>query len=124
MEDFDLTERMITAAEFASILGVTEDDVLQWMLAGWIPYVDGSEGEPRARIREQHSVDGPLTSGFITYSMSHDLDFQSKVPAAGASLNWRRWTGATLISKHWLMPLRRGCRRWSPQRAMSPSKRR
>ena len=79
VEDFDLTEQMITAAEFASILGVTEDDVLQWMLAGWIPYVDGSEGEPRARIREQHSVDGPLTSGFITYSMSHDLDFQSEV---------------------------------------------
>jgi hypothetical protein len=42
MEDFDLTEPMITAAEFASILGVTEADVLQWMLAGRIPYVDGS----------------------------------------------------------------------------------
>jgi hypothetical protein len=79
MEGFDLTERMITAAEFAAILAVTEDDVLQWMLAGRIPYVDGSEGEPRARILEQHSVDGPLTSGFITYSISQDPDFQAEV---------------------------------------------
>jgi hypothetical protein len=79
MEDLDLTERMITAAELAAILGVTEDDVLQWMLAGRIPYVDGPEGEPRAQIREQHSVDGPLSSGVITYSMSHDPDFQAEV---------------------------------------------
>lgn len=79
MEDFDLTERMITAAEFAATLGVTEDDVLRWMLAGRIPYVDGSEGEPRVRIREEHTVDGPLTSGFMSYSISRDAEFQAEV---------------------------------------------
>jgi hypothetical protein len=79
MKDSDLTERMITAAEFAAILRVTEDDVLQWMLARQIPYVDGVDGEPRARIREEHSVDGPFTDWSITYSMSQDSDFQAEV---------------------------------------------
>ncbi len=79
MEDFDLTERMITAAEFAGILGVREGDVLQWMLAGRIPYVDGPEGEPRVRILEEHSVDGPISSGLIRYSMSRDPEFRAEV---------------------------------------------
>lgn len=79
MEDFDLIPRMITAAEFAEILGVTEDDVLQWMLAGRIPYTDGSGGEPRVRILERHAVDGPITSGFISYSISRDPEFQAEV---------------------------------------------
>jgi hypothetical protein len=79
MEDFDLIPRMITAAEFAEILGVTEDDVLRWMLAGRIPYTDGSEGEPRVRILEQHSVEGPITSGLISYSISRDPEFQAEV---------------------------------------------
>jgi hypothetical protein len=90
MEDFDLTERMITAAEFAAILRVTEDDVLQWMLAGRIAYVDGAEGEPRARIRERHSVDGPLTSGLITYSMGRDPDFQAEVARRRRELELQR----------------------------------
>ena len=60
------------------------------MLAGRIPYVDGSEGEPRARIREQHSVDGPLTSGFISYSMSHDPDFQAEVARRRRELELQR----------------------------------
>lgn len=79
MEDFDLTERAITAAEFGAILGVTEDDVVGWMLAGRIAYVDGPEGEPRVRIREEHSVDGPLTSWFVNYPMGHDAEFQAEV---------------------------------------------
>ncbi len=79
MEDFDLVPRMITVAEFAELLGVTEDDVLRWMLAGQIPYTDGSGGEPRVRILEQHSVDGPITSGFISYSISRDPEFQAEV---------------------------------------------
>ena len=37
MDDFDLTERLITAAGLASMLGVTEDDALEWSLAGHIP---------------------------------------------------------------------------------------
>ena len=40
-DDFDLIERLITAVEFASMLGVGEDDVLEWILAGHIPYVEG-----------------------------------------------------------------------------------
>lgn len=56
MGDFDLTERLIPAAEFATML-VKEDDVLEWMLAGHIPYVEGPEGEPRVRISEEHTVD-------------------------------------------------------------------
>jgi hypothetical protein len=49
MDDFDLTERLITAPEFASMLGVIEDDVLEWMLAGHIPYV-GSTWQPQTRL--------------------------------------------------------------------------
>jgi hypothetical protein len=79
MGDFDLRPRMITAAEFAEILRVTEDDVLRWMLAGRIPYTDGSEGEPRVRILEQHAVEGPITSGLISYSISRDPEFQAEV---------------------------------------------
>ena len=75
MDDLNLTERLITAAEFALMLRVTEDDVLEWMLAGHVPYVDGSAGEPRVRIAEQHTVDGPISSGFTTYSMSRDPAF-------------------------------------------------
>jgi hypothetical protein len=88
---------MVTAAEFVSILGVTEDDVLQWMLAGRIPYVDGAEGEPRARIREEHSADGPLSSWSITYPMSRDPE-------------------------ELVQPLPQGWRRLSPERAASPSR--
>lgn len=79
MDDFDLTERVITAAEFATMLGVTVDDVLEWMLAGHIPYVEGSDGEPRVRISEEHTVDGPISSGFTSYSMSGDPAFRAEL---------------------------------------------
>lgn len=79
MENFDLTETLITAAEFAAILAVAEDDVLRCMLAGRIPFVDGAEGEPRVRILRQHREDGPVTSGFMTYSISRDPEFQAEV---------------------------------------------
>jgi hypothetical protein len=49
MDDLDLTERLITAVEFGSMLGVGEDDVLERLLAGHIPYVEGRDGEPRVR---------------------------------------------------------------------------
>jgi hypothetical protein len=64
VDDYDLTERLITAAEFASMLGVIEDDVLEWMRAGYIPYIEGPEGEPRVRIAQEHTVDGAISSGF------------------------------------------------------------
>jgi hypothetical protein len=79
MDDLDLTERLITAAEFASMLGVTEDDVLEWMLAGHIPYVEGPEREPLFRIAEQHSVDGPTSTGLTMYSISHDPAFSAEL---------------------------------------------
>lgn len=53
--------------------------MLQWMLAGHIPYVDDSEGQPRVRVLEEHFVDGPITSGFISYPMSRDPKFQAEV---------------------------------------------
>jgi hypothetical protein len=79
MDDFDLTERLITAAEFASMLGATEDDVLEWMLAGHIPSVEGPDREPRVRIAEEHSVDGPIASGFTIYSISDDPAFRAEL---------------------------------------------
>ena len=79
MHDLNLTERLITVAEFASMLRVTEDDVLEWMIAGHLPYVDGLEGEPRVRIAEEHAVDGPISSGFTTYSMSRDAAFRAEL---------------------------------------------
>jgi hypothetical protein len=79
MDDFDLTERLVTAAEFASMLGVTEDDVLEWMLAGDISYVEGPKREPRVRIAEEHSVDGPISSGFTVYSISDDPAFRAEL---------------------------------------------
>jgi hypothetical protein len=79
MDGFDLNERRITAAEFASILAVTEDDVLLWMLAGHIPYVDGPDGAPQVRIREQHSQDGSMTCGFATYLVGNHPDFEAEV---------------------------------------------
>lgn len=30
-------QRLVDAAEFAQMLGVTEDDVLEWMIDGHIP---------------------------------------------------------------------------------------
>lgn len=79
MDDFDLTERLITAAEFATMLRVTEDDVLEWMLAGHIPYVEGPEGEPRVRIAEEHTVNGPISSGLTIYSISDDSTFRAEL---------------------------------------------
>jgi len=79
MDDFDLTERLITAAEFASMLRVTEDDVLEWMLAGHIPCVEGPDREPRVRIAEKHTVDGPISSGFTSYSISGDPAFRAEL---------------------------------------------
>lgn len=76
MDDFDLTERLITAAEFASMLRVTEDDVLESMLAGHIPYVEGPEAEPRVRVAAEHNVDGPISSGLTIYSISDDPAFR------------------------------------------------
>jgi hypothetical protein len=79
MDDFDLTDRLITAAEFASMLRVTEDDVLEWMLAGHIPYVEGPDREPQVRIAEEHTVDGPISSGFTSYSISGDPAFRAEL---------------------------------------------
>lgn len=93
MDDWDLTERMITVAEFASMLRVTEDDVFEWMIAGHVPYVDGPEGEPQVRIAEEHAVGGPISSGFNTYSMSRDPAFRAELARRRrdhqlASLDW------------------------------------
>jgi hypothetical protein len=58
MDDFDLTERLTTPAEFTSMLGVTEDDALEWGLAGHVPYVEGPEREPPVRISENIASTG------------------------------------------------------------------
>ena len=79
VENRDLTERLITASEFAAILRVTEDDVLRWMLAGRISYLDGPDGEPQVRIREHHSVEGPVSSGMVTYWIDRAPDFQAEL---------------------------------------------
>jgi hypothetical protein len=75
MDGSDLTERLVDAAEFAGILGVAEEDVLQWMLDGHIPYVDGPEGEPRVGIADRYTVDGPVSSWEANYSVSTEPAF-------------------------------------------------
>jgi hypothetical protein len=83
MDGSELTERLLDAAEFAGILGVAEEDVLEWMLDGHIPYEDGPEGEPRVRIADSYTVDGPLASWEANYSISTE-------PAFCAELDRRR----------------------------------
>jgi hypothetical protein len=93
MDESDLTERLVDAAEFAGMLGVSEEDVLEWMLDGDIPYVDGPEGKPQVRVAESYEVDGPMSSWERNYSVSAEPAFQSELARRRrehelASLEW------------------------------------
>jgi hypothetical protein len=65
-------QRRVTAAEFAAILHVTEQDVLDWIAEGKLPSEPGPDGEPRMDVMEEHfgsSEDGAaITGGFFYYS--------------------------------------------------------
>lgn len=66
--------RLIAPSEFAAMLEVTEQDVLDWIAEGRLPSEPGPGGEPRLRITaESHGDPGPaagsaITSGVIFYS--------------------------------------------------------
>ncbi len=57
--------RLITAAEAAAILRVSEQAVLDWIASGRISYVTLPSGEHRIRlVDEDHNRSGPTESGF------------------------------------------------------------
>jgi hypothetical protein len=61
--------RLITATEFAAVLKVTEQDVLDWIAEGRLPSEPGADGAPRLRIIDEAHEDGGATrAGFVMYS--------------------------------------------------------
>jgi hypothetical protein len=77
VEDSNLDEGLIDAKQFATILRVTEADVLEWSLDGHIPHVDSPDGSPRFRVSQQHTVDGPVSSWFGVYPISNEPSFRA-----------------------------------------------
>ena len=74
-----LTARFVDAAELASIMGIGEDDVLDFALDERIPHDDGLDGEPRFRILEHHEDDGPTQSGIVIYSTGGDPELDAEI---------------------------------------------
>ena len=54
-----LTERLVTAAELAQIIGIDEADVLAWIESGELDVQRGGDGEALLPIREHREIDGP-----------------------------------------------------------------
>ena len=54
-----LTERLVTAAELAQIIGIDEADVLAWIESGELDVQRGEDGEALLPIREHRGIDGP-----------------------------------------------------------------
>jgi hypothetical protein len=79
VDESHLTERFVDAAEFAEVLGVSEDDVLEWMLNGHISYVEGPQGQPLVRISSAYSAEGPLFSWEMNYSVSAEPAFRAEL---------------------------------------------
>jgi hypothetical protein len=60
---------LATPSEFAAVLQVTEQDVLDWIAEGVLPSEPGPDGEPRLRIIDEgHEDRGATQSGFFMYS--------------------------------------------------------
>ena len=61
--------RLITPAEFAAVLKVTEQDVLDWIAEGRLPSEPGSDGAPCVRIiDEAHEDRGATRASSVMYS--------------------------------------------------------
>jgi hypothetical protein len=61
--------RLVSLAEFAAVLKVTEEDVRGWIAEGKLPSEPGPDGEPLLEIiDEAHDEDGGVAMGFVMYS--------------------------------------------------------
>ena len=61
--------RLLSPAEFAAVLKVTEDDVRGWIAEGKLPSETGPDGEPLLEIiDEAHEEDDGAAMGFVMYS--------------------------------------------------------
>ena len=61
--------RLVSPAEFAAVLNVTEDDVRGWIAEGKLPSEPGPDGEPLLSIiDEAHEEDDGAAMGFVMYS--------------------------------------------------------
>jgi hypothetical protein len=70
-----MSDRLVTAAEMAQIMGVAESDVREWIADGRLPSEPGEDGSPRFRITEGHLRDGPVEEGLMFYSTGAAPDF-------------------------------------------------
>ena len=62
--------RLVSVAEFAAVLSITEDDVRGWIAEGKLPSEPGPDGEPLLEIIDEahHEHDG-AAMGFVMYSV-------------------------------------------------------
>jgi hypothetical protein len=67
-----LTERLVTAAELAQIMGIDEADVLAWIESGELDVQRGEGGEALLPIREHREIDGPSEVGLTFYEGPRD----------------------------------------------------
>jgi hypothetical protein len=83
--------RLISVAEAALILRVSERDVLELMLAGWLEHVTLPGGERRVRLLdEDHDQSGATASGFAVLPFVVPGDADADAEAFGAELLRRR----------------------------------
>jgi hypothetical protein len=61
--------RLVSVAEFAAVLNVTEEDVRGWIAEGKLPSEPGPDGEPLLEIiDEDHEEHDGAAMGFVMYS--------------------------------------------------------
>ena len=80
--------RLVSPAEFAAVLRVTEDDVREWIGQGKLPFEPGPDGEPLLRITEEGGADeGPSDAAA---AISASLVFYSTGELTREKLDGRR----------------------------------
>ncbi len=82
-DELDLTERLVTPAEMAQIVGVDEADVFTWIENGELDVQRGEDGEPWVLIREHHSADAAagFEAGLTVYKGLRDPQLLAKARA-------------------------------------------
>ncbi|MGO9959842.1 MAG: hypothetical protein ACLP50_28350 [Solirubrobacteraceae bacterium] len=76
-----LTERLVTPAEMAQIIGIDAAEVSAWIEAGELDVRRGEHGEARVPIREHREIDGPLETGLVFYTGPRDPQLLAKARA-------------------------------------------
>ena len=71
-DGLELTERLVTPAEMAQIMGIDEADVLAWIQGGELDVQRGEAGEARVPLREHREIDGPSEVGLTFYKGPRD----------------------------------------------------